>query len=60
MATRGRPPKNADDRKESMFCVRLTAEERQAIENAAASAGVPASQWARRALLSFALGEGHS
>jgi len=54
MAKRGRPPKNAEERKELMFCVRLTAEERQVIEDAAASAGLPASQWARRLLINAA------
>lgn len=47
----GRPPKAPGDVKASTFSVRLRPDERAAIEAAAERAGVKASEWARRVLL---------
>ncbi len=45
---RGRPPKPDDERKDSQLRIRLTAEERKAIDNAS---GGKTSTWARDVLL---------
>jgi hypothetical protein len=48
---RGRPPLPKGTAKKSLLSVRLTREERRAIDQAADEAGKPASEWARELLL---------
>lgn len=50
----GRPPSPPGTAKASTFSVRLTADERAMVEDAAERAGVKASEWARRVLLDAA------
>lgn len=47
----GRPPLAAGKAKAAMFTLRLTPDERAAIERAAQRVGKSASQWAREMLL---------
>lgn len=55
----GRPPLTPEQRKASMFSVRLTAEERALVDEAAAAAGyTSASKWARVVLLDAATNRG--
>lgn len=51
----GRPPKPDGTAKVGMFTLRLSEDERDEIEAAAARAGKPVSQWARETLLASAL-----
>jgi hypothetical protein len=51
----GRPPLPKGKVKAAMFCIRLSPDEREAIERAAQKADERASEWARRILLSAAL-----
>lgn len=50
----GRPPKDPEERKENVLRIRLTAEERAVIDNAACCGGCDTSTWAREKLLSSA------
>jgi hypothetical protein len=51
----GRPPLTPEQRKASMFSVRLTAEERALVDAAATAAGYKKpSKWARQVLLDAA------
>lgn len=52
----GRPPKATGTAKVGVFAIRLSAEDRAAIEAAAARAGKPVTQWAREALLAATRG----
>lgn len=51
----GRPPLPEGEAKARMFCLRLSPDERAAIDVAAGTAGESASEWARRVLLAAAL-----
>jgi hypothetical protein len=53
-AKRGRPPKKANERRE-VFALRLSVDERKAIEGAAVAAGLKVTEWARNALLSCSM-----
>ncbi len=53
-ARMGRPPLAVGEAKATMFSLRLTPEERDAIGEAAKRVGKPVTQWAREALLSAA------
>ncbi len=50
----GRPPIPRKERKATLLSVRLTEEERRAVERAAKEAGTGLSEWARRVLLAAA------
>jgi uncharacterized protein (DUF1778 family) len=50
----GRPPKPEDERKANVLRIRLTKEDRQALDRAASSQGQETSTWARDALLKLA------
>jgi hypothetical protein len=50
----GRPKKPDSDRMDSELRIRLTAEDRQTLDDAAKKAGQETSTWARDALLSLA------
>ncbi len=52
----GRPPLREGSAHTSVFSLKLSSEERSAIEAAADRAGKPVSQWAREAMLSVAKG----
>ena len=51
----GRPAFDDGTAKTGVFAIRLSAEERAAIDAAAAHAGIPVTQWARESLLRAAL-----
>jgi uncharacterized protein (DUF1778 family) len=51
----GRPAFAEGTAKTGMFAIRLSDEERTAIESAAERAGKPVTQWAREALLTAAI-----
>lgn len=51
---RGRPPKAAGDRKEVTVRFRVTAEQREAMNQAAIRAGMSTSEWLRRLALEAA------
>ena len=53
----GRPPKPKGEAKAEVLTLRLTTAERRGAERAAASAGIPVSEWAR-ALISEAISRG--
>ena len=50
----GRPSKLQSERRKQMISFRLTADEKKALDKAAARAGKKRSEWARKALLSAA------
>lgn len=47
----GRPPKPKAERKAETLTLRLTKDERRGAEAAADRAGLPVSEWARRAIV---------
>lgn len=47
----GRPPKPKGEAKAEVLTLRLTKDERKAVEIAAKRAGLPVSEWARRAIV---------
>jgi len=51
---RGRPALSPEERKQAIFSIRLSPEERATIEAAAEQAGLTASDWARSVLLEAA------
>lgn len=53
-ARMGRPPLPKGTAKASMFCIRLSPSEREAIERAAAANDLTVSEWARKMLLANA------
>ena len=57
--TAGRPALSKAEKKGAIFSVRLSSEERAAVELAARSQGLKAAAWARLALLDAALKAGH-
>ena len=54
---RGRPPKDADDKKGESLLVRLDESEKEAFKSAADLAGLPLSSWVRERLRQIAARE---
>jgi uncharacterized protein (DUF1778 family) len=55
LAGRGRPNKNAEDKKLETLIVRLETDEKQTFRDAAKISGVPLSVWARERLRQAAI-----
>ena len=57
MAGRGRPTKNAEDKKRETLLIRLESDEKQTFQDAAKVSGAPLSTWARERLRQAAIKE---
>jgi hypothetical protein len=57
MTGRGRPIKNAEDRKLETLIIRLETDEKQTFRDAAQVSGTPLSTWARERLRQVAIKE---
>jgi uncharacterized protein (DUF1778 family) len=57
MAGRGRPTKNAEDKKLETLLIRLESDEKQTFQDAAKVSGTPLSTWARERLRQAAIKE---
>jgi hypothetical protein len=54
---RGRPPKEADQRRDESLLVRLESDEKEAFKDAADLAGISLSSWVRERLRRVAINE---